>query len=58
MGIILKMDKQLKGIVHPKMKTTPWFTDPQAILCVYAFFLLDEYNRSHIKKMSCLFQAL
>ncbi len=28
---------KLKGIVHPEMKITPWFTHPQAILSVYDF---------------------
>ncbi len=40
--------KQLfKGIVHPKMKITPWITPPQTILGVYDFLLLDEYNWSY-----------
>jgi len=33
---------QFKGIVHPKMKILPWFTDPQAILGVYNILLSDE----------------
>ncbi len=33
--------KTFKGIVHAKMKMTPWFT--QAILGVYEFLLSDEY---------------
>ncbi len=37
-----------KGIVHQKMKITPWFTHPQAILGVYDFLLSQEYNRSYI----------
>ncbi len=38
---------RFKGIVHPKMKITPWFTHSQAILGVYDFFFLsDEYNLS------------
>ncbi len=45
---ILKIS--VKGIVHPKMKISPWFTHPQAILGVYDFHLSDEYNRSYIKK--------
>ncbi len=38
----------LKGIVHPEMKITPWFTHPQAILGVYDFRLSDKYNLSNI----------
>ncbi len=34
----------LKGIVHPKMKITPWFT--RAILRIYDVLLSDEYNQS------------
>ncbi len=51
------MLKLVKGIVHPKMKITPWFNQPQAILGVYNFLLSDAYNQS-IKKRSWLFQAL
>ncbi len=40
----------VKGIVHPKMKITPLFTHPQAILGVYDVLLSDKYNRSYIKK--------
>ncbi len=36
----------LKGIVHPKMKITQWFTHPQAILGVYDILFSDKYNRS------------
>ncbi len=43
-------------IVHPKMKMSPWFTHPKAILGVYDFFPY-EYSRSYIK-MPWLFQAL
>ncbi len=44
------MLKLVKGIVHTKMKITPWFTHPQAILGVYNCLLSDEYNQSYIKK--------
>ncbi len=37
-----------KGIVLWKMKITPWFIHPQAILCAYDFLLSDEYSRSYI----------
>jgi len=40
----------LKGIVHPKMKITPWFTHPEAILHVYDILLSDVYNLGYIKK--------
>jgi len=40
----------LKGLVHFKMKITPSFTQPQAILGVYDFLLSDEHNRSYINK--------
>ncbi len=39
----------IKGIVHPKIKMTPWFTHPQAI-SVYDFLLSDECNLSCITK--------
>jgi len=39
---------KVKGLVHFKMKITPWFTHPQAILGVYDFLLSDEYNQSYI----------
>ena len=39
-----------KGLVHPKMKSIPSFTHPQAILGVYDFLLSDEYNQSYINK--------
>ncbi len=39
----------LKVIVHSKMKISPWFTHPQAILGVYDFLLSDEYNQSSSK---------
>ncbi len=42
--------KRLKGIVHPKMKITPWFTDPQVIIGAHCFLLSDKYNWSYIKK--------
>jgi len=44
------MVKSFKGIVHPKMKITPCFAHPQAILGVCEILLSDEYNRSYIKK--------
>ncbi len=37
-------ENSIKGIVHPKMKITPWFTHPQAILGEYDFLLSDEYS--------------
>ncbi len=46
----------LKGKVHPKMKVTPWFTHPQAIIVVDDFLLSDEYNQSYIKHLN--FQTL
>ncbi len=39
-----------KGLDHPKMKISPWFTHPQGILGVYIFLLSDESNWSYIKK--------
>ncbi len=36
------------------MKTTPWFTHPQAILGVYDFLLSDESNQSYIKNILAL----
>ncbi len=41
-------NSKFKGIVHPKMKITVWFTHPQAILGVYDFLLSDKYNQSYI----------
>ncbi len=35
---------EVKGIVHQKMKITPWFTYSQVILSVYDFLLSDKYN--------------
>ncbi len=46
-----------KGIVHPNIKITPWFTYPVAILGIYVFFISAKYNQSWIKKMSWLFQV-
>jgi len=46
----------LKGIVHPKMKISQWFTHPpwSHPRCIW----LHKYNQSCIKKkMSWLFQA-
>ncbi len=40
----------VKGRVHPTMKITPWFTHPQANLCVHDFLLSDDYNQSYITK--------
>ncbi len=48
----------IKGTVHPKLKITPWFTHPQAILGVYDFPFSNKYNQCYIKNMFCLFQAL
>ncbi len=38
----------IKGIFHSKMKIAPWFTHPNANLCVYDFLLSDEYNWNYI----------
>jgi len=38
------------GLVHFKMKITPIFTHPQAILGVYDFLLSDEHNQRYINK--------
>ncbi len=43
--------KHIKGIVHPKMKCTPWFTHPQGTVGVYDFVLSDKYNRN--SKIKC-----
>ncbi len=48
--VALSQLRSFKMIVHPKVKITPWFTHPQAILGVYDFLLSDEYSRSYIKK--------
>ncbi len=48
----------IKGLVHQKMKISLWFTHPRGILGVYDFLLSDESNRSYLKKLSRLFQAL
>ncbi len=42
----------IKGLVHPKMKISLWFTHPRGILGVYDFFLSDESNQV---QGSCLF---
>uniref|UniRef100_A0A8C2AIU5 Spectrin beta chain n=1 Tax=Cyprinus carpio TaxID=7962 RepID=A0A8C2AIU5_CYPCA len=47
-----------KELVHPKMKISPCFTHPQSILGVCDFLLSDGSNRSYIKKLSLLSQAL
>ncbi len=39
-------NETVKVIVLPKMKMTPWFTHPQAILGVYDFRLSEENNQS------------
>ncbi len=39
-----------KGIVHPKMKMTPWFTHPQAILGVW----LSSFSQSYIYFLNVL----
>jgi len=41
---------KVKGLVHFKMKITPSFTHPQAILGVYDFLLSNEHNQSYINK--------
>jgi len=41
--------KDNKGIVHPRMEISPWFTHTEAILGVYDILLSDEYNQSYIK---------
>jgi len=46
--ILLKKYFLINFLVHFKMKITPWFTHPQAILGVYDFLLSDEYNQSYI----------
>ncbi len=38
-----------KGKVYPKMKMTPLFIHPQAILNVY-MIISDDHNQSYIKK--------
>ncbi len=44
----------LKGIVHLKMKITPLYTHPQAMLGLYDFLLSDKYYCSCIKKVLAL----
>ncbi len=44
----------IKGIDHPKMKMTPWFTHSQAIEYVYEFLLSDKHNQSYINKHPAL----
>ncbi len=39
----------IKGLVHPKMKISLWFTHPRGILGAYDFLLSDESNRSYFK---------
>ncbi len=40
------LQEGLKGIVHPNMKITPWFTHPQAILGIYLHLhLADTYPK-------------
>ncbi len=41
--------KNVKRIVHQKIKITPQFTHPHAILGVYDFLLSGKYNQSYIK---------
>ncbi len=50
-GMLLTSDAPMyvKGLVHPKMKISPWFTHPRGILGVYDFLLSDESNLSYIK---------
>ncbi len=47
--VISALNVLLKGIVHPKMKITPWFTHPQAILGVYDLILSND--QSYIKNI-------
>jgi len=46
----------LKGFTQKLLNLK--FTNPQAILGVYDFLLLAKHNRSYIKKIFLLFQAL
>ncbi len=34
---LFTIPRAIKGIVHSKMKITPWFTHPQAIIGVFDF---------------------
>ncbi len=43
----------IKGLVHPKMKITPWLTHPHGILGVYDFLLSDKFNQSYIIYSMC-----
>jgi len=45
--------KAIKGLVHPKMKSSPCFTHPQGILGVCDFLLSDESYRSCINYYPC-----
>jgi len=40
----------IKGLVHFKMKISPSFTHPQAILGVYDFVPSDEHSLRNINK--------
>ncbi len=42
-GYETQIQSRVKWIVHPKMKISPWFTHPQAILGV-CDFLLSEFK--------------
>ncbi len=56
-GTTFLSNDQILGLVHPKMKITPWFTHSQSILGVFDFLHSDENNLSYIKK-SWLFQVV
>jgi len=45
-----------KRLVHFKIKVTPSFTHPQALLGVYDFLLSNEHNQSYINKYPDLFE--
>ncbi len=49
--ITLATIKLLKGIVHTKMKITPWFTHAQAIIGIYDFLLSDKSMDHYKNKM-------
>ncbi len=47
------IDEVFKGLVHPKMKISPYFTRPQSNLGVYDLPLSDESNRVILKNFPC-----
>ncbi len=49
-----KAYKVIKGLVHPKMKISMWFTHFQAILGVYDFLLSDESIRGYITNCAAI----